>query len=252
MYNPFPYDDPRPVNRPELTENATKSIVAGSAKAAAALAGEIAARMKKDGKNVVLAFDGYTTASWKTFLNLLGQRLALAGIPLETVDFDKEVFKSGKEIDDMIDPLLEWDTKKDPTLLFGKIYKGGYEGFVDPEKAGKFKAAMTQAASGRGKAIAVFGYGCLISEFRGLYDIRCYFDVTPKESILRIRNGRYANIGKEMPDPANRIIRRCYYCDFEVAVHNRGDLLKDDSGRCAGRDFLISRKLPVPLQAGVS
>ena len=36
MYNPFPYDDPRPVNRPELTENATKSIVAGSAKAAAA------------------------------------------------------------------------------------------------------------------------------------------------------------------------------------------------------------------------
>ena len=48
MYNPFPYDDPRPVNRPELTENATKSIVAGSAKAAAALAGEIAARMILD------------------------------------------------------------------------------------------------------------------------------------------------------------------------------------------------------------
>ena len=29
MYNPFPFDDPKPVNRPELSENVKQSIIAG-------------------------------------------------------------------------------------------------------------------------------------------------------------------------------------------------------------------------------
>lgn len=227
MYNPFPYDDPKPVNRPELSEDTVKSVTAGSDKAAAVLVSDILGRMK-DGGNVIVALDGYTTACWRTFINLVGRRLSLSGISVEPVDFDREVFKSDEQINAIIEPLLEWDTKKDPTLLFGKIYKGGYEGFVDSGKAAEFKAKMEAAGKGQGKVIIVYGYGCLISEFRNLYDIKCYFDVTPKESILRIRRGRYANIGKSMPDPANRVIRRCYYSDFEVAVHNRGDLLQHD------------------------
>ena len=135
MYNPFPYDDPKPVNRPELSEDTIKSIVKGSDKAAAVVAADIADRMKAGKENVIIGFDGYTTACWKTFLNLLGRRLTALGIGIEIVDFEKVVFKSGEEIDAMIDPLLEWDTKKVPTLLFGKIYKGGYEGFIDPAKA---------------------------------------------------------------------------------------------------------------------
>lgn len=226
MYNPFPYDDPKPVNRPELSEDTIKSIVKGSDKAAAVVAADIADRMKAGKENVIIGFDGYTTACWKTFLNLLGRRLTALGIGIELVDFDKEVFKSGEEIDAMIDPLLEWDTKKDPTLLFGKIYKGGYEGFIDPAKAENFRKKI--AAAPKGKVTAVFGYGSLIKDFRGLYDIKCYFDVTPKESMLRIRRGRYANIGHDMPDLTNRVIRRCYYCDFEAAVHNRGDLLQNN------------------------
>ena len=209
MYNPFPYDDPKPVNRPELSEDTIKSIVKGSDKAAAVVAADIADRMKAGKENVIIGFDGYTTACWKTFLNLLGRRLTALGIGIELVDFDKEVFKSGEEIDAMIDPLLEWDTKKDPTLLFGKIYKGGYEGFIDPAKAENFRKKI--AAAPKGKVTAVFGYGSLIKDFRGLYDIKCYFDVTPKESMLRIRRGRYANIGHDMPDLTNRVIRRCYY-----------------------------------------
>ena len=40
MYNPFPYDDPRAVNRPALPKKTVGAVVAGTSKAAAALAGE--------------------------------------------------------------------------------------------------------------------------------------------------------------------------------------------------------------------
>ena len=53
MYNPFPYDDPRAVNRPALPKKTVGAVVAGTSKAAAALAGEIASRLKAaPGKNV--------------------------------------------------------------------------------------------------------------------------------------------------------------------------------------------------------
>lgn len=55
MYNPFPYDDPRAVNRPALPKKTVGAVVAGTSKAAAALAGEIASRLKAaPGKNVVV------------------------------------------------------------------------------------------------------------------------------------------------------------------------------------------------------
>ena len=43
-------------------------------------------------------------------------------------------------------------------------------------------------------------------------------------SMLRIRAGEYANIGKKHTGIINRTIRRCYYCDFENAVQLRKEL----------------------------
>lgn len=224
MYNPFPYDDPKPVNRPELSQKTISSVVAGgSANVARKLAAELAE--KAAAKNVVIAFDGYTTADWHIFLNLLSRELGAKGVALETADGNAMTFKDGGEIDAMINPMLEWDTKKDPTLLFGRIYKGGYEGMLDEEKAENFIKHIEKASCGKGKVIAVYGYGVLIPRFRKLYDLKCFFDVTPKTSILRIRNGEYANIGHDRPELPARVIRRCYYCDFEMAVQNRKELL---------------------------
>ena len=42
MYNPFPYDDPKPVNRPELSAKTKESITAGTAAVAKKLAAELA------------------------------------------------------------------------------------------------------------------------------------------------------------------------------------------------------------------
>lgn len=227
MYNPFPYDDPKPVNRPELSKETVESLVAGgSPNVAKKLATELVSRAQK--RNVVIAFDGYTTADWNLFLNLLSRELTSRGIEFETVAANPETFKENAEIERMISPMLEWDTKKDPTLLFGRIYKNGYEGLLDEEKCSHFMKKVREASEGTGKVTAVYGYGTLIPRFRSLYDIKCFFDVTPKTSILRIRGGEYANIGRERPDIPARVIRRCYYCDFEMAVQNRKELLAND------------------------
>ena len=226
MYNPFPYDDPRPVNRPELSKKTKESITVGTAAAAKKLAAELAEKAASG--NVAIGLDGYTTAQWQLFLNLLYRELETLGVKLETIDGNSATFISDEKIDEMIDSLLEWDTKKDPTLLFGRIYKGGYQGMLDAEKVNAFKGKVNAGKSGKGKVIAVFGYGTLIPELRDLYDLKIFFDVTPKTSILRIRGGEYSNIGKKRPDIPARVIRRCYYCDFEMSVNNRKELLQSD------------------------
>ena len=38
MYNPFPYDDPRPVNRPHIPAEVVESVVCGSLNSAKSLA----------------------------------------------------------------------------------------------------------------------------------------------------------------------------------------------------------------------
>lgn len=227
MYNPFPFDDPKPVNRPELSEKTISSITdGGTPTVAKKFAAPVIEKARTE--NQIIAFDGYTTSDWTVFINLLARECAAAGIEFESVDANAECFKSGKEIDAMIDPLLIWDKKIDPTLLYGRIYKGGYEGMLDEQKTQAFEEKVSTLKKGAGKVIAVYGYGTLIPRFRPLYDTKCFFDLTPKTSILRIRRGEYVNIGKKRPDIINRVIRRCYYCDFEMAVCSRRELLKNN------------------------
>ena len=245
MYNPFPYDDPRAVNRPQLPAEAVEAVVGGTLKAATALAAEFAARMDAaPGRNLVVAFDGYATADWSRMINLLSQQLKLRNIGLEAVDF-RAAFKSEQEIRDLIDPLLEWDREKDPTLLYGRIFRGGYEALLDETNAEDFRlriAALRPSDDTR-RVVVVYGSGCLMPRMRDLYDVRCYFDVTPKESILRIRRGQYANLGDRTAQPANQVIRRCYYADFEMAVHLRGELLREGL-----LDYYVASDRPDHLQ----
>ncbi|MBP5637770.1 MAG: phosphoheptose isomerase [Bacteroidales bacterium] len=222
MYNPFPFHDPKPVNRPELSTKTINSIVSGGTpNVVKKFVAGIADKAKKEG--VIVAFDGYTTANWAQTVSLIARECAILGFEFEDIDFDKATLKSGKEIDDIIDPLLIWDTKIDPTLLYGKVYHGGYIGLMDPAKVEAFKKEIP-ALKAPGTLVVVYGYGSLIKEFRPLYDVRCWFDITPMNSMLRIRAGEYANLGKKHTGIINRTIRRCYYCDFENAVQLRKEL----------------------------
>ena len=226
MYNPFPFDDPRPVNRPELSEKTVKSIISGgNQNVVKKFVATLADRAAKEG--VVVALDGYTTANWTVFVNLIARECCMLGLGFEAIDANAATLKSGKEIDAIIDPLLIWDTKIDPTLLYGKVYKGGYQGLMDEARTEAFKKAVP-ASRQAGKISVVYGYGSLIPELRELYDVKVFFDLTPMKSMLRIRRGEYSNLGKERPGIINRTIRRCYYCDFECAVRNRHELWENN------------------------
>ena len=220
MYNPFPYDDPKPVNRPELSEKVKKSIIAGGTpNVVKQFIASIAEKAGKEG--VVVGLDGYTTAQWGRFVSLMSRECDLRGLRFESIDANEKTLKSGKEIDDIIDPMLIWDTKIDPTLLYGKVYHGGYAGLIDTDKAEQFRKEIKKTP---GTIVAVYGYGSLFKGFRDLYDVKVFFDITPKNSMLRIRAGEYANLGKKHTGIINRTIRRCYYCDFENAVQLRKEL----------------------------
>ena len=214
MYNPFPFDDRTPVNRPAIGEATARQLVKGSVKVAAFLAG-------KAREGSVFAIDGYVGADFARTVNLLEQQLHVKGFHTRTINF-RTCFKSTEELWELVDRHLSWDRSEDPTLLFGKVYKGGYEGLLDPQKTEAFKQELARPHE---DVVIVYGQGCLIPALNRLYDQKIFLDVTPKESILRIRRGQYVNLGMESPLTTPQIIRRCYYCDFEVAVHLRRELL---------------------------
>ena len=225
MYNPFPFHDPKPVNRPELSQKTIDSVIGGTPMVAKKFITAIADKVRKEG--AIVAFDGYTTTKFDLMVSLLARECAVFDFKIEFVDSAARTFKSGEEIDAIIDPLLIWDTKVDPTLLYGKVYHGGYIGLMDSTKVEAFKKEIP-ALKAPGTLVVVYGYGSLIKEFRPLYDVKCWFDITPMNCMLRIRAGEYANIGKKHTGIINRTIRRCYYCDFENAVQLRKELFGDD------------------------
>ena len=117
MYNPYPFDDPRAINRPVLETKTKAAVTVGTLKAAVRLATELAAQLAAEPqKNIILGWEGYTTTDFTRILNLLTQQLKLRGVEVEQYNF-AQVLKSEEEINAMIDPQLCWDREKDPTLL---------------------------------------------------------------------------------------------------------------------------------------
>ena len=92
MYNPFPYDDPKPVNRPRLEERTEKALVKGSVKVFSHLAAKAAALEKP----AVIALDGYVAADFARAANLLQQQLRVRGLKSRLIDF-RECLRSEEE-----------------------------------------------------------------------------------------------------------------------------------------------------------
>ena len=111
MYNPFPFHDPKPVNRPELSQKTIDSVVGGGNQVVAKrFMQALAPLVQKEG--AVLALDGYTTTKWDLLVSLLARECDIFGFKIEFVDSAAATFKSGEEIDAIIDPLLIWDKKR--------------------------------------------------------------------------------------------------------------------------------------------
>ncbi len=243
MFNPHPYDDPTAVNKPVLSNETISSIISGTKETASHIAELLLDKLNYYQRTLIVAFDGYISAQWQPTINLVSQSLKQHKVQLIALDF-ADIYKTSAELDANFAENLAEDREKDPVLLFGKLFKGGYEDILDKQKASQFKSKLKAAKTDKDKTvIIVYGCGCSIRPLRPIYDFVFYFDVTPKEVMLRARKGLFTNLGDQVARPIKAFLRRCYYIDFELAGHLRWELLKNDE-----IDFYVASNYPNDLQ----
>ncbi len=223
MFNPFPYDDPTPVNRPPLPEETAGSIVSG---VHAAAQGRAKAARELPAGRAIVALDGYPGAQWEQLVSLIAQDLAKSGVPADAVDVSS-CYKERAVLDVELRDFLPEDKVKDPVLLYGKLYRGGYAGIFDRGRLEGLRRDLEKRKKGARGVLLVYGCGAAIRDLRALCDLVVYLDITPKQAILRARAGLYRNLGDARPRPIKELLRRCYYVDFEAAAALRRELLSD-------------------------
>jgi mannose-6-phosphate isomerase len=231
MFNPHPFDDPAAVNRLTLGEDITGSIVTGIKESAKYISDLLEEKLIKNPENnVVLALDGYMGAQWEQIINLISQNMLQNSVAVSVVPF-AVTYKPGDQLDTELAEYLPLDKEKDPVLLFGKLFKGGFEDLLDNQMLCKVEEDIRRRKirSHEKRVTIVFGCGCTIRQLRPLYDLICYFDLSPKQVILRARKGVFTNLGDKVAKPVKALLRRCYYVDFEVTGHLRWDLIRNNA-----------------------
>ncbi len=241
MYNPFPYDDPHAVNAISVDEELRSSVRSGLSETVDALV-RAALKKREELGRCILSLDGYIGAPLDVLSRQLSRALRVQGVPIQLHDASSLFYGEGLLAEKLLRYLPE-DREEDPPLLFGRLFKGGYEELFDPERARTFEAEL-QAFKDRGDGVLIsYGHGCLAPGFRPLSDIRCFLDITQKRAVLSIKGGRVGNLGFSTPAPYNETLRHAYYVDFEVASDLRGSLIREGS-----LDFYIAADDPDRMQ----
>ncbi len=214
MFNPFPFDDPVAVNHLTDVSFCGKKAYPGNNAIKLALCEEI--RIKAKNGRCVIGIDGYATAPFAKVAELITAFYPDARI------FDlRDVYIPADDLDKLFAEYLPMDRVKDPVLLYGKLYKGEFASLFDAAKVEKLIADVKASAG----TVIVYGNGALSEQFDGLYDLKLFTDVTPKQAVLNIKAGGYRNLGNDKDIPFKATMRRCYYVDFEMCFRNREKLL---------------------------
>lgn len=229
MFNPYPYEDYSPVNKPEILGKTVNSIGFGLQQSTRCLVDEIKKYLENKA-SLTICMDGYIGAEWTHLVNLLTGELIKQDIKVRVFDAGS-YYKSSQELDKILSPNLPKDREKDPVLLFGELFEGGYETLFDEIRLNELKKELEKKStdgSDNKTVNIVYGAGACFEGLLPFCDITVYFDITPKQAVLRIKNGKYKNLGDEYARPFKETMRRCYYYDFELAMHLRMKLIKED------------------------
>ncbi len=218
MFNPHPYEEPTAVNRPPVSDEVKNAIVKGVAAIADKISEEVIAANAR-----VILVDGYPSVEFEPFVNQLAGKLKFAGCKVNTVCV-ADAYRSAEELEAQFADHLPTDREKDPVLLFGRRFEGGFAGIFDVEKENEMLLSVENAS----EKVIVFGHGSTHSEaWRALADKIVYMDVIPKEAVLRAKSGRMKNIGDKVARPFKEMMRRAYYVDFDISLLHRRTLLKN-------------------------
>lgn len=241
MFNPYPYDDPKAVNHIQINEELKKSFTGTSMQTVDKVAAASADIISKKGKCIV-GIDGYISAPFAQFSGLLSIRLAQLDVKATVINTE-DVWLDSDTLHELLLPYLPEDRTEDPVLLYGKLYKKGYESLMNDERKEGIIGQLKDFHE-NGQGVLIFcGNAALIDSFREYCDLKLFIDMTQKKTILNIRNGLCGNLGEKDRSLVNRMIRRSYYVDFENAMSLRGKLIRNNS-----IDFYITGDNPEKMQ----
>ncbi len=213
MFHPYPYVDPEAVNPVQAPPSVKNGLVAGPQAVAKALAKKIAQGAVRVG---IDCYPGVEIASLARLLEQFvpGARL----IDARTLALDEET------LDAKLAPFLPQDRQRDPVLLYGRRFLEGYKGLQDPAKTA---ALADELKTVSGHPVIVYGMGALCDTLRGLYDLRVWADLSPRQAALNFKNGLAMNYGSTHSRPYGQLMRRNYYVDFETALELRWQLIRE-------------------------
>lgn len=215
MFKPLAYDDLTAINRPKLSSFVKNAIIVGNQDVAKTIIGSVNPSAK-----CIILVDGYVGSSFENFVNELQRQIIGENSKL----FDmKDVYLSEKEINELTKHNLPLNYEDDPVLLFGKLFDGKIDNLIDDKK---LKDNIKEIQSFNGICI-VYGHGATVQPLLNIADKVVYIDISPKSAAIRAREGKFMNIGDKKTRPFNALMRRNYFVDFEVVVHQRKKLVND-------------------------
>lgn len=216
MFKPLAYDDTQAVNHISLPEAIQNDVTEQIEEMAGRLAQAMEIR-EKEGKSL-LALDGYVSAPFEPLVSAVKAELEKRGRQVNLVDM-RNLYKTQEEIDGLTAESLPLNYEDDPVLLFGRLYRGRIDDFVDNSSVSRI---LNNQAMG---FTILYGLGSLCAALRPYAQVAGYVDVTPKVAAIRAREQKVVNIGDRESRPFNLLMRRNYYVDYEVTVKLRKELL---------------------------
>ncbi|MDU5109550.1 MAG: class I mannose-6-phosphate isomerase [Clostridium sp.] len=216
MFKPLAYDDLTAINRPILDSLTSDTIAVGNDNITKIITDSLSNLEKS-----VLLIDGYVGSNFEGLLHELIK--VIKENNYKTFDM-RDIYLSEEEISKITQENLPLNYEDDPVLLFGSIYQGKIEDFIHQEK---LKNTINEIINYQGLAI-VFGHGSTVKEFLDIATKVVYIDISPKSAAIRAREGKFKNIGDKEIRPFNALMRRNYYVDFEVVIHQRKNIINDN------------------------
>jgi mannose-6-phosphate isomerase class I len=211
LINPVRFDDREAVNViPDLLPS-TGSVVQGVEK----IVDRIGSRFSQG----LLLVDGYMTSSIEKVAWLIAERTDTRSV----VDI-RTFYKPSPVIDALVSECLPEDRKSDPELIYGKLFSGTIQDFLDSGKVENFLKNLDP-----NEKTILYGYGCIDDRFTGFAEKSVYIDITPKDAAFRINDQKYTNLGSDGELDFDAMARRAYFVDVEVLTKLRRNAIQKQS-----------------------
>lgn len=234
MFNPYPYEDDRAVNRPTLSREVTDPIIWGTEAVIEFISRLPSQRGSASWSDAyAIAIDGYMGIEWEDIIPRLAASLASQGCTV-SLDNMADYYKSAPELEEVLAENLPINEEQDPVSLFGKLFEGSITDLCDPPRVerllGKLRDLKTRRSESHTTSDVhlVYGCGAASEKLVGLYDVVIYCDLASLHVVQRVLAQKLRNLGDDHVRSRRDVFRRLYYVDYEVTGRLRESILKAD------------------------